>query len=52
MSVGLLFWILMILWLLFGILGVFGGLTPFVGTLLLFALIFLLGWKIFGFIIQ
>ena len=57
MTIGLLFWILMILWLLLGFYwnraefqagryGLFGG------NLLLFILLFLLGWKVFGFIIQ
>lgn len=53
MPIGILFWILMILWLLFGLYwnrsdlrggnyGVFGG------NLLLFILLGLLGWKTFG----
>jgi hypothetical protein len=58
MSIGFLFWLLMILWLLFGLywhwpvepgragFGVLGG------NLLLFILLFLLGWKVFGFVIQ
>lgn len=57
MTIGFLFWLLMILWLLFGFywhradfqsgnFGVFGG------NLLLFVLLFLLGWKAFGFVIQ
>ncbi len=57
MSIGLLFWLLVVLWFVFGLywnsgdiragnFGVFGG------NLLLFILIFLLGWKTFGFIIQ
>lgn len=52
MPIGLLFWILMVLWALFG----FGVLSisqaPWGGTLLLFVLLFLLGWKCFGFIVQ
>jgi hypothetical protein len=61
MSIGFIFWLLMILWLLFGlylnwprgavpaggaVYGVVGG------NLLLFILLFLLGWKVFGFVIQ
>ena len=56
-SIGLLFWLLMVLWLVFGLywnssdlkVGNFGVLG---GNLLLFILLFLLGWKSFGFIIQ
>jgi hypothetical protein len=57
MSIGFVFWLLMILWLLFGLYwnrgdirggnyGIMGG------NLLLFILLFLLGWRTFGFIIQ
>lgn len=57
MTLGFLFWLLMILWLLFGLYwnrtdiqggnyGILGG------NLLLFVLLFLLGWKVFGFVIQ
>ncbi len=57
MSIGMIFWLLMILWLLFGLYwnrgdvatGNFGVLG---GNLLLFVLLFLLGWKCFGFIVQ
>jgi hypothetical protein len=57
MSIGLLFWILMILWFLFGLYwnsaefkaGNFGF---FGGNLLLFILLFLIGWRVFGFVIQ
>jgi len=51
MNIGLAFWILMLLWLVFGfawhsgVLGVYG---PWGGTLLLFILLLLLGWKVFG----
>lgn len=52
MTIGFLFWLLMILWLLFGlgVLAVAGA--PWGGTLLLFILLFLLGWKVFGFVIK
>ncbi len=57
MTVGFLFWLLMILWFLFGLswnrselgTGNFGVLG---GNLLLFILLFLLGWRVFGFVIQ
>jgi hypothetical protein len=53
MPIGILFWVLMILWFLFGLYwnredfrggnyGVFGG------NILLFVLLGLLGWKAFG----
>jgi len=60
MTTGFLFWFLMILWLLFGLYWhwpdnarsgplAFG---PLGGNLLLFILLFLVGWKLFGFPIQ
>lgn len=57
MTISFLFWLLMILWFLFGLYwnsndfkaGNYGG---FGGNLLLFILLFLLGWKVFGFVIQ
>lgn len=53
MSKGLLFWILMILWLLFSIWGNWpamrGGNYGFLGgSLLLFVLLAILGWAAFG----
>lgn len=58
MTIGFLFWLLMVLWLIFG-LGVNWPSTPgpraflpLGGSLLLFILLFLLGWKAFGFILQ
>lgn len=52
MSKGLLFWLLMILWLLFGFWGFYSAWTgQYVlagGSLLLFVLLGLLGWKVFG----
>ncbi len=54
MQKGLLFWILMLLWLLVGVWGIWpatGGIVPY-GTvgwgLVLFLLVSLLGWKVFG----
>jgi hypothetical protein len=57
MPIGLLFWMLMILWLLFGLYWhsdeLRGGKYGIVGgNLLLFVLLFLLGWRVFGFVIQ
>jgi len=59
MKIGLLFWILMLVWLLFGLWAFWphsGGSAvaygPVGGTLLLFLVIGLLGWKVFGSPIQ
>lgn len=57
MTIGFIFWLLMILWLLFGFYvnrGDFqtGKYDTFGGNLLLFVLLFLLGWRVFGFVIQ
>jgi hypothetical protein len=57
MSIGLIFWILMIIWFFFGwvynnnpsILGPHGWLG---NSVLLFVLLFLLGWHSFGFVIH
>jgi hypothetical protein len=55
LSIGLIFWLLMILWLIFGLglqFGWFGAAGPQAGiwgnTLLLFLLFGLLGWRVFG----
>ncbi len=53
MTIGLAFWILMLLWLIFGLawnwpgtpIGPYG---PLGNTLLLFILLLLLGWRAFG----
>lgn len=48
MPMGILFWILMILWFIFGI-GVLNvAWAPIGGTIILFILLGLLGWKVFG----
>ncbi len=58
MPIGLLFWMLMILWFLFGLYRNWpnqpgpAGFAGLGGTLLEFILFFLLGWKAFGFVIQ
>lgn len=57
MPMGAIFWMLMILWLIFGMYsnradfraGNYGG---FGSNLLLFILLFLLGWRCFGFVVQ
>lgn len=56
MGIGFIFWLLMLLWIVFG----FWGFYPYTndkrgvigGSLFVFILLFLLGWKVFGFIIQ
>lgn len=54
MSMGLVFWILMLIWLIFGLGLQFGWFGPnqtyavWGNTLLLFILFVLLGWKVFG----
>lgn len=51
MSIGLAFWILMLIWLIFGFIqhGGHVGAYGFYGhTLLLFILLLLLGWSVFG----
>jgi hypothetical protein len=57
MPLGILFWVLMVLWLIFGIwsnrVQIQGGQYQIIGgNLLLFILLFILGWRVFGFIIQ
>jgi hypothetical protein len=56
MPIGLLFWMLMILWLIFGGVWRRQGAAWVYGwggnMLLLFVLLFLLGWNDFGFILQ
>lgn len=51
MTIGLLFWVLMLLWLVFGFFrdnAAFGGWGPFGHSLLLWILLALLGWRTFG----
>lgn len=53
MQLSLLFWILMLLWLVLGVApnwpsGNQASWRPFGGSLLLFVLIAMLGWKTFG----
>jgi hypothetical protein len=56
-TIGAFFWLLMILWLLFGLYwnrsDIQGGNYGIAGgNMMLFILLFLLGWKAFGFPIQ
>jgi len=49
MSLGIIFWILMLIWLVFGWTGTkFGEWAPLGSTLLLFVLLLILGWSQFG----
>lgn len=53
MSIGLVFWILMLIWLVFGSYGTWqaqgaNGWPVLGGNLLLFVLLLLLGWHDFG----
>ncbi len=57
MAIGNFFWMIMVIWILFGAWlsredFKAGRYAPFGGNLILFVLLFLLGWKCFGFIIQ
>jgi hypothetical protein len=56
MPLGLLFWVLMILWLVFGFWQWRPNLptnyAPFGGHILLWILLFIIGWRTFGFVIQ
>lgn len=51
MTLGLCFWILMLIWLVFGLASWNGAVGPYGNlghTLLIFTLLFLLGWRCFG----
>jgi hypothetical protein len=58
MTIGFVFWLLMILWLIFGLYWNWPAerdsraFAPVGGNLMLFVLLFLIGWKMFGFPIQ
>ena len=55
MSIGLLFWVLMVLWAVSWLGAVYGpGQYPWVhaSNVLFFILLFLLGWHAFGFVIH
>lgn len=48
MSMGLLFWILMLLWFVLGLYWSWPNYAGVGGNLMLFLLLLLLGWKTFG----
>jgi hypothetical protein len=52
MDIGLLFWVIMIITLIFGLWSNWpvgpGGIKPLGSTLLVFILLAILGWKVFG----
>jgi len=48
MSMGLVYWILMLLWLVFGLWWHWPNYGPMGSSLILFILLLLLGWKVFG----
>lgn len=53
MTIGLIFWILMIIWLVFSVMWHWGGepwasFGPRGNAILLFVLFLLLGWAVFG----
>ena len=57
MPIGILFWVLMLLWFFFGLWSDRGNIqagnwAPFGGNLLLFVLLGLLGWRLFGPVLQ
>lgn len=56
MPIALLFWLLMLLWLVFGATLAWprdpANRYAFGGSLLLWVLLALLGWKVFGFVVQ
>jgi hypothetical protein len=51
MPIGIAFWVLMLLWLVFGVYWGYTGASHLVlgGNLIIWLLFFLLGWKVFGF---
>lgn len=48
MTRGLIFWVLMLIWLVFGTWVAWGHHTEVGGNLLLWVLLALLGWQVFG----
>lgn len=50
MSISLLFWVLMLFWLIFGLVPTWPitNYRPLAGNVILFILIGILGWKVFG----
>jgi hypothetical protein len=56
MPIGILFWAIMIIWLIsnagVGWWGWGGARGPYISNIILWFLLFLLGWGVFGFILQ
>ncbi len=58
MPLSFVFWLLMLLWLIFGIMGMYPfpadrrGWALSAGGFLLWIILFVLGWAVFGFIIK
>jgi len=48
MTRRLCFWVLMLIWLIFGIWSAYPSYGLVGGTVMLFALLFLVGWQVFG----
>ena len=48
MSLGLAFWIIMLIWLIFGSYWTWGNHYVMGGNIMLFVLLALLGWRVFG----
>jgi len=48
MSRGLLFWVLMLLWLVFGVWAAWPSYVVLGGGLIVFLLFLLVGWQVFG----
>lgn len=56
MSIGFIFWLMMLLWFIFALAGRWAPQSmpwsPIVNDVFLFILFFLLGWKAFGFVVH
>jgi len=53
MPIGILFWVIMVIWFLFGLYSNRDNMMGFVGgNLILFILLSLLGWQVFGALIK
>lgn len=48
MSFGLIYWVLMLIWLVFGVWSSWPNQKMVGGNVLLFVLLLLVGWKVFG----
>lgn len=54
MTIGFLFWLLMVLWFVLSLFGRYAPerWNPIFNDVFLFILFFLIGWKVFGFVIH